>query len=78
MATQPRLKGTGAGKRKPHQTLIQKSRALSAEQKASFHQIQGAGRSKVKRQFLGLTEADKEAINQRVGAHVSDVLRRAG
>lgn len=78
MATQPRLKGTGKGTKKPKQTLIQQSRTLGAEQKASFHQIQGAGRSHVKRKFLGLTDADKAAIHERVGAHVSAVLRKAG
>lgn len=78
MATQPRLKGTGKGTKKPKQTLIQQSRSVGAEEKASYHQLTGAGRSHVKRKFIGLTEADKAAIRERVGAHVSTVLRKAG
>lgn len=78
MATQPRIPGTGKGKRKPAQTFIQRSRSVGAEEKAGYHQIQGAGKSKVKRKFLGLTDADKAELTARVGAHVSVVLRRAG
>lgn len=60
-----------------HQTLIQRSRAIGASQKAEVHQVTGAGRSKVTRKFLGLTAADVAAIEQQVGVHLSVVLRRA-
>jgi hypothetical protein len=39
-------------------TFIQRSRNESSEQKAIWHQVTGAGRSHVMRQFFGLTEAE--------------------
>jgi len=47
--------------RGPHQTLIQRSRSVDPTDKAEFHQVLGAGRSRVKREFLGLTQADEDA-----------------
>lgn len=44
------------------ETLIRNSRALSPMEKAVFHQIDGAGRSKVKRQFFELNQADVDYI----------------
>lgn len=63
--------------RGPHQTLIQRSRAIGAEQKARYHQQAGAGKAHVKRRFLGLTTEDKAVIQARVNAYVAVVVRNA-
>lgn len=56
-----------------HQTLIQASRRVPAIEKAAFHQLSGAGRSRVLRQFLGLTPDDEQAILTRIEAHLREV-----
>jgi hypothetical protein len=43
-------------------TLIQNSRNVSPQQKAVFHNVVGAGRSKVRREFFNLGPSDAEAI----------------
>jgi hypothetical protein len=43
-------------------TFIQRSRAVGAAEKAGFHCVDGAGRSKVKRDFFGLTDAEADAL----------------
>ncbi len=63
--------------RGPHQTLIQRSRSVGAAQKAQWHQVDGAGKSRVRRPFFGLTSADVAAIEQRVGLHLDIVVRKA-
>ena len=50
-------------KRRSGQTLIQKSRSLSPQQKAIYHNVSGAGRSKVKRAFFDVSEDDIEAVS---------------
>jgi phage gpG-like protein len=47
-------------------TLIQQSRRIPAEQKALYHQVLGAGKSRVKREFLGLTDQDEKDIVDRL------------
>jgi phage gpG-like protein len=47
-------------------TLIQQSRRISAEQKALYHQTLGAGKSRVLREFLGLTDQDGRDIADRL------------
>jgi phage gpG-like protein len=47
-------------------TLIQQSRRKSAEEKALYHNVLGAGQSRVKREFLGLTEQDERDIVDRL------------
>lgn len=44
------------------QTLIQRSRSVRPSEKAAFHQITGAGKSRVKREFFGLSPVDETAI----------------
>lgn len=39
-------------------SLIQRSRALSPQQKAMFHNVAGAGRSRVKREFFDVSDQD--------------------
>ena len=48
------------GRRGP--TLIQRSRRVPPSEKAAFHQVVGAGRSRVKREFFGVSPQDEEAI----------------
>lgn len=47
-------------------TLIQRSRRISPQTKATFHQVTGAGRRKVLRPFLGLTDAELTRISERL------------
>jgi hypothetical protein len=46
-------------------TFIHQSRTVPSEQKAIYHNVTGAGRSRVIRQFLGLT--DQNQIDLRDG-----------
>lgn len=56
-------------------TAIQRSRQVSPEEKAAFHQITGAGRSHVTRPFLGLTPDDEAAIVERVDRFLTQAVR---
>ncbi len=47
-------------------TFIQRSRGVGAADKAAFHNILGAGRRRVKREFFGLSDEDQEFILDRV------------
>lgn len=69
-------KRASSGTRRQGPTLIQQSRSVPDEQKALYHQVLGAGRRRVKREFLGLNEADKAAITERLGVSVRDQLRK--
>jgi hypothetical protein len=40
-------------------TFIHQSRAIPSEQKAIYHNVTGAGRSRVIRKFLGLTDQNQ-------------------
>jgi phage gpG-like protein len=53
-------------------TFIQRSRSVGAAEKATYHQLDGAGRSRVRRRFLGFTADDEAAILRRV----EDGIRR--
>lgn len=57
-------------------TFIQQSRAVSPEQKALYHHVLGAGRSRVKREFFGVSDAELTAIGRRVEAFVATKLAR--
>lgn len=43
-------------------TFIQRSRAVSSEQKAIWHNVTGAGKSRVLRPFFEVGKDDQEAI----------------
>jgi hypothetical protein len=58
-------------------TLIQQSRRKSPAEKAAFHTLTGAGRSHVKRQFFGLSDADEDAIADRVDRYLDKVTKEA-
>ena len=39
-------------------TMVQRSRQMPAVEKAIYHQVAGAGKSRVKREFFGLNDDD--------------------
>ena len=55
MAKRPTRKGP---------TFIQRSRAVSSEQKAIYHNVLGAGRSGVIREFFGVSPQDETALGE--------------
>jgi hypothetical protein len=59
-------------------TLIQRSRAESSEQKAIFHHVTGAGKSRVKRRFFDLTGEDQDTLKQGLERLVGDKMKRQG
>lgn len=56
-------------------TFIQRSRSKTPAEKAAFHQIDGAGKSKVKRLFFELDNADEAAIVDRIQGGIDKALR---
>jgi len=64
-------------KKKSRGTLIQQSRRVSSAQKAQYHEIDGAGRSHVKRPFFALNDADDAAIYKRLSDGVDELMRRS-
>lgn len=57
-------------------TMIQRSRRKSASEKAAYHQVTGAGRSRVKRPFFGLDDRTEDAIFDKVERFVIKALKR--
>jgi hypothetical protein len=55
--------------------MIQRSRSKASEEKALYHQVLGAGRSRTKREFLGLTPQDEKDITQRIEQHIGRQLK---
>jgi hypothetical protein len=47
-------------------TFIQRSRAVSSEQKAIYHNVLGAGGRGVIREFFGVSESESEDIGQKL------------
>ena len=60
--------------KRTRQTFIQRSRTKTAEQKALYHQVQGAGRSHVRRPFLGLTPDEAQQVDRRLEALIDRQL----
>ncbi len=60
------------------QTLIQRSRGLSPAEKATFHHVTGAGKSKVLRKFFGLSATDEASVEAEVDRALSVNLHREG
>ena len=56
-------------------TFIQNSRRKSPAEKAAYHQMTGAGTSKVRREFFGLTPTDEDAIVNRINSHLDRALK---
>lgn len=55
-------------------TLIQRSRAVPAGQKALYHQVYGAGKSRVLRQFFDLNDADLRVLSGEVQRRIEQRL----
>jgi hypothetical protein len=49
---------------------VQRSRRRSPQEKAVFHQVTGAGKARVKREFLGLTEAELKQLDARLEGRI--------
>lgn len=58
-------------------TLIQRSRAKTPAEKALFHQVSGAGKSRVKREFFGLSPDDETWIERELDMAIDVNLRRS-
>jgi hypothetical protein len=56
--------------------LIQRSRAVSPQQKAQFHAVDGAGRSRVIRDFFNLGPGDETAIVELLETRLGQNLQR--
>lgn len=61
--------------RKAIKTVIQASRSVRPSEKAAFHQVTGAGRSHVLRQFFGLSEADLDVLTDRFATGLDSLLK---
>ena len=59
-------------------TFIQRSRSVGAEDKARYHDRDGAGKSRTKRPFLGLTDQETEQVRTRVERYLSERVSRLG
>jgi hypothetical protein len=69
--------GRGRARRRSiGRTLIQRSRDVSPQQKAIFHNVAGAGRSRVKREFFDLARSDEQAIVQMLETRLDRNLQR--
>ena len=57
-------------------TLVQRSRRRSPQDKAFFHQVTGAGKSRTRREFLGLTDEELRQIEDALERRVYVKLER--
>jgi hypothetical protein len=57
--------------------MVQRSRRVSPQSKAFFHQVTGAGKPKIRRPFLGLTDAEMQTLASRLDAGIRRVVRRS-
>ncbi|WP_291981918.1 hypothetical protein [Luteitalea sp.] len=64
-------------RRRSGPTLVQRSRRVSPQQKALYHQVTGAGRTKVRRPFLGLTAAEMRDIATVLDAGIRRAFSRS-
>ena len=67
-------KGAGGG-RASGGTFIQRSRSVSGAAKAFYHNESGAGKKRVKREYMGLTKAEEDQVADAVIAHLDKVLK---
>lgn len=65
-------------KTKGRSTLIQRSRDVKPSEKALFHNVSGAGRSKVKREFFNLDASDVGALRDELERRVTKNLQKQG
>jgi hypothetical protein len=59
-------------------TFIQASRRKSPAEKAVYHHVLGAGRSKVKRPFFDVTDAETEALRKRIEDGIDQQIAKTG
>jgi hypothetical protein len=57
-------------------TLIQRSRAVRPMEKALVHNVTGAGKSRVKREFFDLDATDIKAMTEELERRVKRNLQR--
>jgi hypothetical protein len=57
-------------------TMIQRSRAVSPQDKAVFHAVTGAGKARTKRDFFNLGPGDEAEIERMLQRRVSDRMQR--
>jgi hypothetical protein len=57
-------------------TFIQRSRSVSSEEKAIYHNVTGAGRSGVIREFMGLTPDDETTLGKTLEASIQSRIGR--
>lgn len=62
-------------KRRAGGTFIQRSRQKSSAEKATYHELEGAGRSRVRREFFGVNAEDEAAIVKRIETHVDRAIQ---
>lgn len=55
-------------------TFIQQSRQESPEQKAIYHQVTGAGKGRVKREFFDLSATDEHVLADKLDALIGKRL----
>lgn len=63
-------------KKKAGRTLIQRSRDLRPAEKALFHNVSGAGKSRVKREFFDLDDSDVKAMTEELERRVTKNLQK--
>lgn len=57
------------------QTLIQRSRAVGAQDKAFWHHVAGAGQARVRRPFFALSDSDRGRIRDRVATWLRGIVQ---
>jgi hypothetical protein len=58
-------------------TFIQRSRSVSSEEKAAYHNVLGAGRRGTIRRFFDLSEGDQGTLREKLGDLVEMRLKHA-
>lgn len=59
-------------------TLIQQSRATSPAEKALIHNVAGAGKTRITREFFDLDAEDEKALSEELGRRVQRNLQSQG
>jgi len=67
-----------SGGRASGKTFIQRSRSVGAEDKARWHDRDGAGKSRIKRPFMGLTDQETAKVKERVEKYLAEQASRLG
>lgn len=57
------------------ETIIRNSRVVSPMEKAIYHQVDGVGPRRIKRQFFELNEQDVTEIGNMLDKHLRDRLK---